>query len=44
MRLTDAMVSLVCDHPLLAERFYSRYFGFSRARVYLPGRFQVVVL
>jgi glyoxylase I family protein len=38
------MIALVCDQPLLSEAFYTRHFGFRRARVYLPGTNQVVVL
>lgn len=42
--IRDSMVALVCDQPLLTERFYTKHFGFHRARVYMPGPYQVVVL
>jgi glyoxylase I family protein len=38
------MTALVCDQPLATEAFYTKHFGFRRARVYLPGPQQVVVL
>ena len=37
-------IGLSCKDPLATERFYSRHFGFRRARVYLPGPGQVVVI
>jgi glyoxylase I family protein len=37
-------VGLTCKDPLRIERFYSKYFGFTRARVYAPGPDQVVVI
>lgn len=37
-------VALNCDDPIAIERFYTKYFGFKRARVYDPGPKQVVVI
>ncbi len=37
-------MALACKDPLAIERFYSKHFGFRRARVYLPGPGQVVVI
>jgi len=37
-------VAISCREPLVVERFYSRYLGFRRARVYAPGPDQVVVI
>jgi glyoxylase I family protein len=37
-------VGLTCKDPILIERFYTKYFGFTRARVYAPGADQVVVI
>jgi glyoxylase I family protein len=37
-------VALNCNDPIAIERFYTRYFGFKRARVYDPGSSQVVVI
>ena len=37
-------VGLTCKDPLLIERFYTKYFGFKRARVYAPGPDQVVII
>ena len=37
-------VGLTCSDPILIEKFYTKYFGFSRARVYAPGPDQVVVI
>lgn len=31
-----------CDDPIAVERFYTKHFGFRRARVYSPGPDQVV--
>jgi ankyrin repeat protein len=42
--LRNSMISLVCDQPSVTEAFYTKHFGFRRARVYLPGPNQVVVL
>jgi glyoxylase I family protein len=33
-----------CKDPIVVERFYTKHFGFQRARVYLPGPGQVVVI
>src|SRR5271157_1042535 len=40
----NSMISPVCEQPLVTEAFYTKHFGFRRARVYLPGPNQVVVL
>jgi len=37
-------IGLSCKDPIAIERFYVRHFGFRRARVYMPGPDQVVVL
>lgn len=37
-------VGVTCKDPLRIERFYTKYFGFTRARVYAPGPDQVVVI
>jgi len=37
-------VALNCQDPIAIERFYTKYFGFKRARVYDPGPKQVVVI
>lgn len=42
--LTFSHVALVCTNPLEVERFYTRHFGFRRARVYAPGPDQVVMI
>lgn len=44
VQLTFSHIALACDDPLAIERFYTKHFGFSRARVYLPGPGQVVVI
>jgi glyoxylase I family protein len=42
--LTFSHVALACEDPLTVERFYAKHLGFKRARVYLPGPGQVVVI
>jgi len=37
-------IALSCKDPIATERFYTKHFGFRRARVYLPGPGQVVVI
>ena len=37
-------VGLTCQDPVRIEAFYTRYFGFKRARVYAPGPGQVVMI
>ena len=37
-------VGLTCRNPLLIEEFYSKHFGFKRARTYVPGPDQVVMI
>jgi glyoxylase I family protein len=37
-------IALSCRDALATERFYTKHFGFRRARVYLPGPGQVVVI
>lgn len=41
---TFSHIALACQDPLAVERFYTKHFGFARARVYLPGPGQVVVI
>jgi glyoxylase I family protein len=42
--LTFSHIAIACKDPLTIERFYAKHFGFTRARVYLPGPDQVVVI
>lgn len=37
-------VGVVCKDPIKLEKFYTKYFGFKRARVYAPGPNQVVII
>lgn len=37
-------VGLTCQDPVCMEEFYTRYFGFKRARVYAPGPGQIVMI
>ncbi len=37
-------VGMVAKDPIIIEKFYAKYFGFVRERVYVPGPDQVVVL
>jgi glyoxylase I family protein len=37
-------IALSCKDPIAVERFYTKHFGFKRARVYLPGPGQVVMI
>lgn len=41
---TFSHYGLTCQDPLAVERWYTRHFGFERARVYAPGPGQVVML
>ncbi|MBK9443573.1 MAG: VOC family protein [Comamonadaceae bacterium] len=41
---TFSHVGLTCKDPIAIERFYTKYFGFRRVRVYAPGPDQVVVI
>ncbi len=42
--LVFSHVAMSCKDPVAVERFYSKYFGFKRARVYAPGPGQVVMI
>ena len=42
--LTFSHIALACKDPLATERFYSKYFGFKRARVIPLGADQIVFL
>jgi glyoxylase I family protein len=42
--LTFSHIAIACKDPIAVERFYSKHFSFRRARVYLPGPGQVVVI
>ena len=42
--LTFSHVAISCKDPLATERFYSKYFGFKRARVIPLGTDQIVYL
>ncbi len=37
-------MGITCDDPIALERWYTKHFGFHRARVYAPGPGQVVML
>ncbi len=37
-------VAISCKDPIAVERFYTKHFGFTRARVYVPGPGQVVII
>jgi glyoxylase I family protein len=42
--LTFSHIAIACKDPIAVERFYSKHFSFRRARVYLPGPDQVVII
>jgi glyoxylase I family protein len=42
--LTFSHVAIACKDPLATERFYSKYFGFERARVIPVGTDQIVFI
>jgi glyoxylase I family protein len=42
--LVFSHMAMSCKDPLKVERFYTRHFGFDRARVYQPGPGQVVLI
>lgn len=42
--VTFSHVGLMCKDPIVTERFYTKHFGFRRARVYAPGPDQVVMI
>jgi len=44
MNLVFSHVALACNDPLATERFYTRHFGFRRARVIPLGQEQIVFL
>lgn len=37
-------VGMSCTDPIALERWYTKHFGFTRARVYAPGEGQVVMI
>jgi glyoxylase I family protein len=37
-------IAMSCKDPIAVERFYTKHFGFRRARVYAPGANQVVMI
>ena len=41
---TFSHMGITCDDPIALERWYTKHFGFERARVYAPGPGQVVML
>ncbi len=41
---TFSHLAVTCQDPLALERWYTKHFGFRRARVYAPGPGQVVML
>jgi glyoxylase I family protein len=42
--LTFSHMAMCCHDPVAVERFYTKHFGFTRARVYAPGPDQVVMV
>jgi glyoxylase I family protein len=44
--MSDAVhhLGLACRDPIALERWYTKHFGFTRKRVFLPGPDQVVVI
>jgi glyoxylase I family protein len=44
MTLHFSHIALACKDPLMTERFYSKHFGFRRARVISLGQEQIVFL
>lgn len=42
--LAYSHMGLSCNNPILVERFYTKYFGFKRARVIPLGEEQIVFL
>jgi glyoxylase I family protein len=42
--LVFSHMAMCCRDPEAVERFYSKHFGFKRARVYAPGKDQVVMI
>jgi glyoxylase I family protein len=42
--LTFSHIGIACKDPLVVERFYTRYFGFRRARVIPLGSEQIVFI
>lgn len=42
--LTFSHMAIACKDPLASERFYSKYFGFKRARVIATGTDQIVFI
>lgn len=42
--LTFSHVAISCKDPLTVEQFYTRHFGFKRARVIAPGKDQIVFI
>lgn len=43
-KLIFSHMGLMCKDPQKIEDFYTKYFGFKRARVYAPGSEQVVMI
>ena len=37
-------IGITCKDPIKLEKFYTKYFGFKRTRVYVPGPDQVVMI
>ena len=44
MELRHPPLGLACRDPIALERWYTKHFGFTRKRVYVPGPDQVVVI
>lgn len=44
MNVRVAHIGIMAADPIALEKFYSKYFGFERTRVYAPGPDQVVML
>ncbi len=42
--LSFSHIGITCKDPFAIEKFYTKHFGFKRARIYVPGPDQVVVI
>lgn len=43
-KIAFSHIALSCQDPIRIEAFYSKHFGFTRARVYEPGEHEVVMI
>ncbi len=44
IKATFSHMGISCKDPIKLEKFYTKYFGFKRTRVYVPGPDQVVMI